>query len=105
MQIVLGLFLIPLVLGLSVTLVLRAWIREGAARWAIAVGLVLAVGLFVYFRYFTYHCEGGYSNCGEYDLSSLDYFLPFIGFLIWLLGVGAAAGLSRLIGGNRPPES
>ncbi len=43
---ILTLALTPFVLALFVTLVLRATVRNGTA-WAIGVGVVLAVGLFV----------------------------------------------------------
>ena len=96
---ILTLALTPFVLALFVTLVLRATVRNGTV-WAIGVGVVLAVGLFVAFHYFSYHCESsGDSGCdgGDIgDLSSLDYQLPFLGFVLWLLGVGAGAGVSRL---------
>src|SRR4051812_27821563 len=107
MQTVIGVGLVPFVLGLALTLTLRACLRQGAAWWATVVGLALAVGLFVYARYFTYHCDSRspYSGCGDIDLSDLDYILPFLGFVLWLLGVGAAAGLSRLSRGDRPPQS
>jgi predicted Na+-dependent transporter len=109
MQAVIGVCLVPFILGLALTLALRAWLREGAAWWAIVMGLVLAVGLFVAARYFSYHCGSGDSCRGDNgDLSELDYILPILGFVLWLLGVGAAAGLSRLTRGDnddRPSES
>ncbi|MDX6479745.1 MAG: hypothetical protein QOG85_255 [Gaiellaceae bacterium] len=111
MQHVIAICLVPFLLGLVLTLALRAWLREGAVWWAICVGLVLAVGLFVHWHYFTYHCDSGDGGCGDMgDLSELDYVLPFLGFVLWLLGVGAAAVLSHLTRvrrdhGDRPPES
>jgi hypothetical protein len=95
---IIGIGLIPVLLGLATTLALRARLRGGAVWWAGAGGVGLAVILLVATQLFASNVVDdfwGTSNRGTYS------FLIVAGLFLWFLGVGVGSAVSNR---RDPPE-
>lgn len=96
---VIGIGLIPVLLGLVSTLALSVRLRDGAVWWASVAGIVLAVLLLVATQLLASHVVDSFWGTSNSHVYSV---LIVVGLFLWFMGVGVGSLIHHR---RHPPES